>query len=54
MGRWQPEGLTEEVLPQYGFAEMRIKSSISLHLTRPRLRSATLPKVEGLAMQYQL
>ena len=46
-GRWQPEGLTEEgrttLIYRYG--------SANANLSRPRWRSATLPKGEGLRLR---
>ena len=44
-GRWQPGGLTDEVLTGESFLGARFCCT---HLTRPRLCSATLPRGEGL------
>ena len=45
-GRWHGEAVTEEVLPQYEFAESHRKNE-TLYRTSPAPYGGTLPKGEG-------
>ena len=54
-GRWHGEAVTEEVLPQYEFAESHRKNE-TLYRTSPAPYGGTLPKGEGFgyAINYNL